>query len=373
MLKNFFEGKLPRKIAVALSGGVDSMALLLALEGFARERGVELVALTVDHNLRKNSGKEALILAQMMEKKGICHEILSIDRQKVPVKNIEGELRKMRYDLLYDYCVKNDIGYLFLGHHRGDAAENFLIRLFRGSQIDGLSGMRKMVNFKKIKLCRPFLGLSKADLRKIVEDKQLVWFEDETNEDERFLRNKIRGFLASFEEKDAIEERIAKASEALAQEKKVIDEVVLDFAKKCLVFDGDQGEFLLDLDEYRVLPGLIALKILSLVVVEVSGEVYKPRLEGLKGFEGRILGLQKGRREDFYGCMAQKLAGKRRLWLKKGVERDLVRIYRDLNQEKRLDEVFDASCKIVDGRFLVGEGGEKRFYFRTILGRAFAC
>ena len=84
---------------------------------------------------------------------------------KIPQKNIEAKLRELRYQLMIDYCKKNQISTIFLGHHLGDIAENFLIRLFRGSSIEGLSSINEINEINKIKLIRPLLNFNKNQLK----------------------------------------------------------------------------------------------------------------------------------------------------------------------------------------------------------------
>lgn len=149
-IEEIFQKKLPKKIAVAVSGGADSLALTLLLDDFCRTKKIKLFAITVDHKMRQASSKEALELGEILAKRKIPHEILTISAAKIPQKNIEAKLREMRYELFLKFCQKNKIEFLFLGHHLGDVAENFLIRLFRGSGLDGLSTMKEVVSRKSL-------------------------------------------------------------------------------------------------------------------------------------------------------------------------------------------------------------------------------
>lgn len=309
IINNYFQSnfiKIPKAIAVAVSGGIDSLALTFLLRDFCAQNNVKLLAVTVDHKMRKGSSGEALQLNRLLQKNKITHEILAINSKKLPQSNIEANLREARYELLYEFCLANKIDSLFLGHHLGDVAENFLIRLFRGSQLDGLSPMQEVAQFKKIKLCRPLLNVEKDELKKLLQVKKIKWFEDETNEDEKFLRNKIRKFFDSFEEKNLIQKRIKNASEIIKESKDFIDDILLQEASECLGF-SDDGSFLIDLKKYQEISPNIALKILSLVLIEVSGNNYKPRLEGLKNFEQNILNLAKGKKEKLLWMHGAKL------------------------------------------------------------------
>jgi len=371
---NFF--KKPKSIAVAVSGGIDSLALTFILDEFCRENKIKLHAITIDHKIRKASSNEALELNRLLTANKIIHKILTISAKKIPLKNIEANLRNERYQMLHEYCNKQKIEHLFLAHHQNDVAENFLIRLFRGSQLDGLSKMKELIQYKNIKLCRPFLEIKKMDLKGYLRKKKIKYFEDESNKDEKFLRNKIRKFLASLDDSELVQERIVKLSEVIDENRKFIDEILLQKAREILIFSQD-GSFLLDIKKYRETSSEIALKILSLVLIEISGNSYKPRLKGLKNFEEEVLKMQKGKKKNFYGCMA-KLLNKEEMHQMyenkaENLPEKILRIYRQEDSVKRPVQKFDENTKIIDGRFLQKNNSKDpyKFYFRTILKEIF--
>ena len=129
VFENFF---IKKQIAVAISGGCDSMALTLALNDFCERNKIKIQALTIDHGIRKNSKNEAKKVGELLKKFKIPHKILTILPTQIPQKNIEANLREIRYKILSEFCQKNQIEFLFVGHHLGDIAENFLIRLYNG-------------------------------------------------------------------------------------------------------------------------------------------------------------------------------------------------------------------------------------------------
>jgi len=297
----FAQQKMPKKLAVAVSGGVDSVALTILLGEFCKEKKIELLAVTVDHKMREGSADEALELSKILAKKKISHTILEVDAKKLPQKNIEAKLREMRYELLCGFCKKKKISYLFLGHQLGDVAENFLIRLFRGSGLDGLSTMAEISESLGVKLVRPLLEFDKSDLEKYLRSKKIKWFEDETNLDEKFLRNKIRNFFATFEERNLIHKRIKNASDEIAKMRDLFDSLMMVEAAKILEFKDDEY-FLIDHKKLQKLDEKFALKILALVAMEVSGKKYKPRMESLRNFYEYLLQDAKIKPRNFYGC-----------------------------------------------------------------------
>jgi tRNA(Ile)-lysidine synthase len=301
----FSQKKLPKKIAVAVSGGADSLALTLLLAEFCKIKKIKVFAITIDHKMRKNSSKEALKLNKFLSGKKISHQVLAIPTKKIPQKNIEAKLREARYQMLGDFCLKNKIEYLFLGHHLGDVAENFLIRLFRGSGLDGLSTMAEISEINKIKLVRPLLNFEKSQLEDFLKSKKVKYFEDETNRDEKFLRNKIRKFFESFPEKNLIQKRIKNTADEISKMRDNFDEEMLHAAAEILEF-SENGYFLLDRKKFQKIDEKIALKILALVLMEVSGEIYKPRLEKLKNCYNYLMSNGEIKPRNFYGCVTKK-------------------------------------------------------------------
>ncbi len=299
---------MPKKIAVAVSGGADSLALTLLLQEFCLKKKdkkkIKLFAVTVDHKMREASSDEAKGLNEILTKKKISHQILTIPTKKIPQKNIEAKLREVRYDLLQKFCVKNEIEFLFLGHHCGDVAENFLIRLFRGSGLDGLSTMGEVVDFNGIKLVRPLLDFEKDDLKKFLRAKKVKWFEDETNSDEKFLRNKIRNFLETLPEKNLIEQRIKNSSDEIAKMRDFFDEVMWRESKEIVVFEEDR--VLIHRQKFRDLNESIALKILAFALMKIGRKNYKPRREKLERFYKYLTAKDVLKPREFYGCVAKK-------------------------------------------------------------------
>jgi tRNA(Ile)-lysidine synthase len=315
--------KIPKKIAVAVSGGADSLALTIIIANFCLQKNIKLFAVTIDHKMRQNSKIEAKKLNKILTEKNIFHQIIPIKWKEKPNSNIEAKMREARYKILSDFCEKNEIGFLFLGHHIGDLAENFLIRLFRGSGLDGLSSMSEIYQNNSLKMVRPMLNISKEELKKFLKTQKIEWFEDETNDDERILRNKIRKFLQSFDEYDLIEQRIKKASDEISYARDLFDKILLKKAKEITNFI-DQKFFLLDLKKFVTIEKKIALKILALILMEVGEKSYKPRFEKLERFYYWIIENQNHPRKNFYGCMVKNYDLK-----------NLV-IYNEKNSEKKI-------------------------------------
>lgn len=179
------------KVAIAVSGGVDSLSLLHALHTLDI---FEVHALTVDHGLRKESREEAVGVQKYVKTLGVHHTILTWESKK-PTTRIQETARLKRYDLLHDYCIEHGIAHLFLGHHGGDQVETFFMRLLKGSSLHGLRGMDAMSRLREIKLLRPFLKLTKEVIFDYAHFHNLPFITDPSNDNGDFERVRVRKIL----------------------------------------------------------------------------------------------------------------------------------------------------------------------------------
>lgn len=209
-------------IAAGVSGGADSLALVLRL----KDAGRKVIALTVDHGLRPNSRAEAEYTAAVMRKFGIEHHILTWEGEK-PRTAVEAAAREARYGLLCEWCRTHGVGVLAVGHHRRDQAETFLLRLQRGSGLYGLSCMLPVCRRNGIWLIRPQLNDDPEELKQYLRGRGVEWVEDESNQCEDFQRVKIRKFLPELEQKIGLtEKRLAETAAVLARSRAYFEEEV---------------------------------------------------------------------------------------------------------------------------------------------------
>jgi tRNA(Ile)-lysidine synthase len=183
-------------IAVALSGGPDSMALLLLLDRWVRARGGSVVALTVDHGLRPEAAAEAAQLGAWATARGIVHETLHWTGGK-PATGIQAAARDARYRLLTEACAARGILHLAFAHHADDQAETVLFRAERGSGPDGLAGMAAGRSLGAARLIRPLLRWPKAALIATCQAFAQTFFEDPSNLSDRYARTGLRRRLAA--------------------------------------------------------------------------------------------------------------------------------------------------------------------------------
>ncbi len=307
-------------VAVGVSGGIDSMCLLLTLNEWSKKNNTKVIAITVDHKLRKSSTEEALYVSKICNEFNIEHHILTWEGEKSS-ENLEAKARDKRYELISNFCKNNNIKYLITAHHIEDQAETFFIRLFRGSGIEGLSSMQEKTNIFDITIIRPFLHLHKSFLKNFLIENSIDWIEDETNFDEKFLRNKIRLFLNSFEDKEIITERINFAVNEINKCKENFLKQVSEAEDKIIKFEFDRCIFYVkNIFKYD---NNIVLRLLVKALMNESGNIYKPRLEKLKRLFDEIVKFYFDKtinlKYTFYGCVIEK------------INNDEIAIYREYN------------------------------------------
>ena len=179
------------RLGLAVSGGPDSLALLLLAEAVMPGK-VEVA--TVDHGLRSASASEAAMVAELCAGHGIPHQILKV---KVPNGNLQDMARLARYRALHEWAGGRGLGAIATAHHADDQAETLIMRLNRASGIAGLAGvrLRTVVPGTDMPLLRPLLGWRRTDLGALVKAAGLDAVQDPSNEDMRFDRVKIRQAL----------------------------------------------------------------------------------------------------------------------------------------------------------------------------------
>jgi len=295
----------PPPWAVAVSGGGDSLALMHLLQGFAKARRLAApIVLTVDHGLRKTSARDAKQVAAWAKQAGLAAHVLTW-RGRKPKTGIESEARLARYRLMGAWLKKNKIATLFVGHNLDDQAETFLLRLARGSGLDGLSGMTgcapwPVPGFAQLSVVRPMLGLSRDQLRAYLSELGKTWLDDPMNEDTGFDRVKIRKLRAALSEAGLLPARIAAAAAHLARAREsleVMTEAVLQRAAR-----KSQAGVLLDAAALAAAPREVGLRGLASVLMAVGGQAYRPRFESLERLFDRLTGSGLGGGATLHGC-----------------------------------------------------------------------
>jgi tRNA(Ile)-lysidine synthase len=214
-------------IGLAVSGGADSLGLLLIAHATMPEW---IKVATVDHGLRAEAAAEAAYVADICKGRGIHHSTL---RPKTPISgSIQSAARAVRYALLEEWAQEQDLAWIATAHHIEDQAETLMMRLLRGSGIDGLSSIRSTTG----KVIRPVLAWHRAELRALVDEAGITPVDDPSNNDSRFDRVRMRRLLAENGWLDAT--ALAKSAAILADVNTALDWSARREAERRITRDG---------------------------------------------------------------------------------------------------------------------------------------
>jgi tRNA(Ile)-lysidine synthetase-like protein len=190
---NFLFEKYPN-IAVAVSGGPDSLALAILLSKWIKIKKGNLVALIIDHKIRPESSMEAKYVKNILSKHMISSIILNVSKNDVLKKNMN-EARSNRFNKLINFCIKNFYFHLFVAHHLDDNIETFLIRKIAGSNIEGLRSIQSKVCINGVRILRPLLDFNKLEILEYLKKNKIQFVIDPSNFNTKYSRIVVRNFL----------------------------------------------------------------------------------------------------------------------------------------------------------------------------------
>lgn len=287
-------------IAAAVSGGPDSMVLCHLADQWARERGGRVEALIVDHGLRPDATEESRRVAGWLTESAIGSRILTWDGAK-PRSHIQATARAARYRLLLDWCGREGIAHLLLGHHRDDLAETLLMRLERGSGLDGLAAMAAIVETPGGRLLRPLLTVPAARLRATLAENRLPSVDDPSNRDRRYGRVRVRQMMPALAAQGVDADRLARTALAMGRGRRFMDDAVARFLAVA-VTPHEAGFCWLDAAAYQAAPGEVARRALIRLLLHVGGGPYPPRSERLGRLHRALADRTLGGGRTLAGC-----------------------------------------------------------------------
>ena len=188
-----------KNLGMAVSGGSDSMALAMLAANWAKKKGITFTALTVDHGLRSAATEETKCVKHWLEEWGISTHILTW-KGPHPKKGIQEAARDARYQLMANYCEGEKIDDLLLGHQLEDQLETLLMRLSKGSGLEGLAAMQRVSQKGKLRLLRPLLGVRREILRDYLRMQKQQWIDDPSNENPIYTRTRVGSVLKELEQ-----------------------------------------------------------------------------------------------------------------------------------------------------------------------------
>ncbi len=305
-LTTAFSAKKPIHLGVAVSGGGDSMALLHLAADWARAGNVTLSAATVDHGLRPEAADEARMVAKNCARLGVAHQVLHWGKWDSS-GNLQDAARRARYGLLSSWALENKVDALALGHTKDDQAETFLMRLARGSGVDGLSAMRGEWQSENIHWLRPLLGVQRQVLRDYLTAKGIDWAEDPSNDDLRYDRVKARQALVLLAPLGIDADRLATTAQNLTRARRALVQATFHAARD--LCETQNGDVLISKDANN-LPEEVFHRLFAHALGWVSSAPYRPRYEALLATLAQVWG---GERRSLHGCLISPEGGKVRI------------------------------------------------------------
>lgn len=272
-------------MAVAVSGGPDSMALLCVMANYAIQNQIQLHVLSVDHGLRPEAHAEIDQVREFVQANNsnlLHHETLTWQHDN-PDTAVMEKARSARYELMAQYCEGYNIKLLFIAHHQDDQAETFLIRLSKGSGLDGLSAMQPIQQYNDhMFLARPFLDMPKSDLIAYCDQHKITYAKDPSNENEKYLRPRLRASMDVLSEEGLTPKRLSFTAKRLSRARRALEEIAGNAYQSCLI-EKEQNHISFDFVSLKSCPLEISFRVIAMALETFrTDEVYQVRMEKLE-------------------------------------------------------------------------------------------
>lgn len=277
-------------LVLAVSGGPDSTALMVLAARWrdALKTKPKLIAVTIDHGLRKESKREAAAVARLARQLDIAHRTLRWTGHK-PSTGIQEKARAARYRLLGDTARKSGATHILTAHTLDDQAETVMIRMSRGSGLTGLGAMMRISPLPadgegKTVLVRPLLEIAKARLIATLDAEKIPYADDPSNRNPRFTRVRLRGLMGALAEEGLDAGRLAQLARRLKRAEGAIEAAVDRAMGELTVELPRSHSFAIEARRFADLPDEIALRLLGRAVTQAGdeGPVELGKLEALK-------------------------------------------------------------------------------------------
>ena len=265
-------------LILAVSGGPDSTALMWLAARWRKglKGGPKLVAVTVDHGLRKEAAREAAAVARLAKKLGVAHRTLRW-RGRKPATGLPEAARFARYRLLREAAAKAGSRHVLAAHTLDDQAETVLMRLTRGSGLPGLAAMARIAPLPgdgdDVMLVRPLLGVPKARLVATLRQARVAFADDPTNRDPYFTRPRLRAAMAALEREGLQPRRLALLADRARRADEALDAAVsaawAELAPRPL---AKMGPFEFTAEAYAGLPAEVSLRLLGQAIGRAGNE-----------------------------------------------------------------------------------------------------
>ncbi len=291
-----------KRIALAVSGGADSLALMVMIRRWVDDLAPprpQITVLTVDHRLRQEAASEAEWVAARANELDFAHETLVWSAEK-PATGIQAAARAARYRLMSRYCRQHDFPVIVTAHTQNDQAETIVMRLARGSGVDGLSAIPPRSECGGVQLLRPLLPLARSQLEALLRSQGRQWLEDPANQSELYERVRIRKALHTLEPLGISRVSLALTARRLRRARAALDIAVAEFLENRLtVYDAAYAQ--LPVSAFLDAPEELALRALARMTLAFGGKESPPQLARLEDAYVRL--GQRPARLTIGGCL----------------------------------------------------------------------
>ena len=289
----------PDPLGVAVSGGGDSLALLVLLDRWRHAGGPGLRAVTVDHRLRPESAAEAATVARFCAARGLPHATLTWDGgdDGEPRGNLQDRARRARYALMARWAHEAGVAAIALAHTADDQAETFLMRLAREAGVDGLSAMARRWVQGGVTFTRPVLDVTREELRAVLRARGLAWVDDPANADATYERVRARQVLAALGPLGIGAPTLSAVAGHLAEARDGLTAQMAQAARRIARIEA--GDVVVGRAGLAALPAETARRLLREALMWISGADYPPRGRTLSAALDRVAA---GKGMTLHGC-----------------------------------------------------------------------
>ena len=222
---------------LAVSGGVDSMVLLEQFIQLQKKYPIIITVVHIHHHLRKESDEEEVMVREFCRKRNLSVDVYHWEEGSSQNSGIEEKARQFRYEKLKESQQKHHASYVVLAHHADDQAETVLMKLTRGSTLEGIAGMKPIRPFGEGYLIRPFLTMDKKVLYEYASIHQILYSEDTTNQSVAYTRNRFRQEMIPLFKKEnpKFNQKIQEFTKTLQEQQELIGTITYQWMEQALV------------------------------------------------------------------------------------------------------------------------------------------
>jgi tRNA(Ile)-lysidine synthase len=347
-----------KSLLIAVSGGPDSLAMLNLFCELNKEFDIQIAAAHLDHMFRKESSFEADFVEKFAQDKGIK---FFRKRKNLPElikkQNISAEAaaRKVRFDFFREIMKKYKYDLLALAHHRDDQAETVLLNLFRGSGLQGLSGIQPKVKLEELKVIHPMLGFSKEDILDYCQKQELNPCFDSSNKKNIYSRNIIRNKIFPVVESkinDKAREVIARSSNIIALENEFIEQLVLKKYEEILI-EENSLKVIIDFIKFKKIDQVLQRRIYRLIYNKINNNLDDLYFDHILEIEKLINNDQTGRGIDIASKIRIEISYSKLIFFKNEISntknKKIIEI--KLDEEVKIDKKRSLSSTVIEKKY----------------------